>query len=98
MVSCGANVPFADREIFFGPISEYVDEHCSLIPDFVANCGMARVFAYLMLNHDEITDESIFQDVSDVIGKAIFNIFETNGNQKTKLTASAFDNAISKLI
>ena len=98
VVSCGANVPFADREIFFGPISQYVDEHCSLIPDFVANCGMARVFAYLMLNHDEITDESIFQDVSEVIGKAIFNIFETNGNQKTKLTASAFDNAISKLI
>ncbi|HET8737585.1 MAG TPA: Glu/Leu/Phe/Val dehydrogenase dimerization domain-containing protein, partial [Pricia sp.] len=41
VVSCGANVPFADREIFFGPVMEYTDEKISLIPDFISNCGMA---------------------------------------------------------
>ncbi|MEJ2004550.1 MAG: Glu/Leu/Phe/Val dehydrogenase dimerization domain-containing protein, partial [Cyclobacteriaceae bacterium] len=46
--SCGANVPFADPEIFFGPTGLYADENFSVIPDFIANCGMARVFAYLM--------------------------------------------------
>ena len=48
VISCGANVPFADKEIFFGSIMEYTDERVSLIPDFISNCGMARVFEYFM--------------------------------------------------
>ena len=47
VISCGANVPFADQEIFFGPIMEYTDNKVSLIPDFISNCGMARVFCLL---------------------------------------------------
>src|SRR5690606_19434431 len=39
VVSCGANVPFADKEIFFGPIMEHTDQRISLIPDFISNCG-----------------------------------------------------------
>ncbi|MCC7297728.1 MAG: amino acid dehydrogenase, partial [Bacteroidia bacterium] len=42
VISCGANVPFADKEIFMGPISRLADENMAVIPDFVANCGMAR--------------------------------------------------------
>jgi len=41
------NVPFADKEIFFGSIMEYTDERVSLIPDFISNCGMARVLPIL---------------------------------------------------
>ena len=48
VISCGANVPFADKEIFFGPIMEHTDYQVSLLPDFISNCGMARVFAYFM--------------------------------------------------
>jgi hypothetical protein len=50
VISSGANVPFADPEIFFGKIAEKADASLALIPDFIANCGMARVFAYLMSN------------------------------------------------
>jgi glutamate dehydrogenase/leucine dehydrogenase len=45
VVSCGANVPFVDDQVFFGPTAKYTDERISLLPDFIANCGMARVFA-----------------------------------------------------
>ena len=31
VISCGANVPFADQEIFFGPIMEDTDKKVSLI-------------------------------------------------------------------
>ncbi len=55
VISCGANVPFADKEIFFGPIMEEVDAKVSLIPDFISNCGMARVFAYFMEKKVDIT-------------------------------------------
>ncbi len=46
VISCGANVPFADEEIFLGTIANYADDQVAVIPDFIANCGMARVFAY----------------------------------------------------
>ena len=45
LISCGANVPFGDPEIFFGPTGEFADNNISVVPDFIANCGMARVFA-----------------------------------------------------
>jgi glutamate dehydrogenase/leucine dehydrogenase len=44
LISSGANVPFQDEEIFFGKTSLYADSNISVIPDFIANCGMARVF------------------------------------------------------
>src|SRR5690606_42145091 len=71
VISSGANVPFADLEIFSGPVMEYVDGQLSLIPDFIANCGMARVFAYLMQRNVEMSDDAIFSDVSDVIYRAL---------------------------
>ena len=42
---------------------EFADNNCSVIPDFIANCGMARVFRYLMNDETPITDEAIFHDV-----------------------------------
>jgi len=44
-ISCGANVPFDDPEIFYGPTMAFADESVAVIPDFIANCGMARTFA-----------------------------------------------------
>ncbi|HET9486125.1 MAG TPA: Glu/Leu/Phe/Val dehydrogenase dimerization domain-containing protein, partial [Chryseosolibacter sp.] len=69
--SCGANVPFADPEIFFGPTGLYADQKFSVIPDFIANCGMARVFAYFMENEVKIDDVSIFNDISQTIRSAL---------------------------
>lgn len=82
VISCGANVPFADKEIFMGPISEYCDNNISVIPDFVANCGMARVFAYLMQESIQLTDDAIFSDVSCVIYDAIKKIHAENPSEK----------------
>lgn len=78
VISCGANVPFADQEIFFGPVAEHTDKLVSIIPDFIANCGMARVFAYLMGENAEISDEAIFNDASLVIRKALMRLHQFN--------------------
>ncbi|MDC3105081.1 amino acid dehydrogenase, partial [bacterium] len=67
VISCGANVPFADKEIFFGPIAKKADEQVSLIPDFISNCGMARTFSYLMEKNIEMNDFAIFEAVSKTI-------------------------------
>ena len=39
VIASGANVPFADLEIFYGPIAEHADQKVSVIPDFIANCA-----------------------------------------------------------
>ena len=98
VIAPGANVPFADKEIFFGPISDYTDQNTSLIPDFISNCGMARVFAYLMGNDiDKIEDENIFKDTSDTIKKALKNVFKKNTSIKN-ISKTAFEIALKQLI
>jgi glutamate dehydrogenase/leucine dehydrogenase len=97
VVSCGANVPFADPEIFFGEIAEFTDSKLTLIPDFIANCGMARVFAFLMGNVNEITDEAIFSDTSNTIKNAIKEVHNLN-KTNTKITETAFEIALKKLM
>ena len=97
VISCGANVPFADKEIFFGPIMEAVDQKISLIPDFISNCGMARVFAYFMEKKVQMTDEAIFNDTSEIIEKAIQRTYDVNP-MKTNISARAFEIALSQLI
>ncbi|RZL12706.1 MAG: amino acid dehydrogenase, partial [Pedobacter sp.] len=97
VIACGANVPFADKEIFFGSIMEYADKHVAVIPDFIANCGMARVFAYLMGTKVDMSDEAIFNDASSVIGKAMEEVHKNN-NSKTGVSATAFEIALKQLV
>jgi glutamate dehydrogenase/leucine dehydrogenase len=97
VIACGANVPFADSEIFFGPIMEYADEHVAVIPDFISNCGMARVFAYLMQKDVEMSDAAIFNDASEVIRKALENTHKHHP-AKTKLSQTAFETALKQLV
>ena len=97
LMSSGANVPFADKAIFYGPIAEYVDTRITLIPDFIANCGMARVFAYLMSDSNvDMSDEGIFRDTSDVICRALEATHAIHSDS-TLLTATAFAKALKTL-
>ena len=97
VISCGANVPFADKEIFFGPIMEQTDERVSLIPDFISNCGMARVFAYFMERKVQMTDEAIFNDTSEIIRNAIQNVYDKSP-LKTEISKTAFEIALKQLV
>ena len=97
VISSGANVPFADKEIFFGPISKSADERVSVLPDFIANCGMARAFSYLMEDNIEMNDTSIFKAVSSTIKNAIQNTYNINNN-KTAISKTAFEIALKQLV
>jgi glutamate dehydrogenase/leucine dehydrogenase len=97
VISCGANVPFADKEIFFGPIMEATDAKVSLIPDFISNCGMARVFAYFMEKKVGMTDEAVFNDTSETIKRAIEKVHAKNSS-KVNISATAFEIALTQLV
>ena len=96
VISAGANVPFADKEIFFGPIAKKADDKISVIPDFISNCGMARTFSYLMEENIEMNDFAIFDAVSKTIKVALEKAYKQN-NTKTNLAKTAFEIALNKL-
>lgn len=97
VISCGANVPFADPQIFFGPTGEFTDSKISLIPDFIANCGMARVFGYLMQENCDMSDKGIFEDASLTIKKALLKA-HANNKSKTNIAKTAFEIALKQLL
>lgn len=97
VVSCGANVPFADKEIFMGPISQLADNNFAVIPDFIANCGMARVFAYLMKKDAVVTDVEIFKDVSNTIRQSIMRLHQFNP-KTTGISAKGLELSLTDLV
>lgn len=97
VISCGANVPFEDDGVFFGPTAEWVDKTISLIPDFIANCGMARVFAYFMHQDAVMTDEAIFGDVSSTIKRALEQVHSHHAAPQL-LSQTALEIALKKLL
>jgi glutamate dehydrogenase (NAD(P)+) len=103
LVSSGANVPFADPEIFMGPISRAVDRRIALIPDFVANCGMARVFGYLMQENIPVSAQAIFRDVATVVRNAVIGCMGeqeslSSGGNINNLSLRAYNIALDQLM
>lgn len=96
VIACGANVPFVDDEVFFGPTASYADEHTGVIPDFIANCGMARVFAYLMQPDARMTDAAIFDDTSAIIRQSLEDVIKNNASPN-KISSRALYLALKKL-
>ncbi len=99
VISPGANVPFADQEIFFGSIMEFTDQQVSLLPDFISNCGIARLFAYLMENKIDLpmSDHSIFEDTSNTIRLALEKTHRLHP-YNTNICKTAFEIALQQLI
>ena len=97
VMACGANVPFADPEIFFGATGLYADQKFSVIPDFIANCGMARVFAHFMESEVPMDDASIFNDISVTIRKALQNSHTVNP-ARTRIAQTSLEIALRQLV
>ena len=76
---------------------EETDKKVSLIPDFISNCGMARVFAYFMERRVKMTDKAIFDDTSKTIRNALKKTYEKN-NSKTNISETAFELALEELL
>jgi glutamate dehydrogenase/leucine dehydrogenase len=96
VIACGANVPFIDDGVFFGKTASWTDSQTALIPDFIANCGMARTFAYLMQPDVELTDNAIFEDVSETIKKALQEVQNVRSDG-FQLAETALQIALTKL-
>ena len=97
VISSGANVSFNDPEIFYGKTLAYADAHISVIPDFIANCGMARVFSYLMEDESVVEESAIFTDVSKTIYNALNKVYQVS-KSRTEISKTALEIALKKLV
>lgn len=71
IVACGANNPFDDPSLGDLAVQRRADRELAVIPDFIANCGMARTFAYLMADRVDLAPEAILADVRATIHRAV---------------------------
>lgn len=97
LIACGANIPFADDDIFLGQIGIHADNHVSLIPDFIANTGIARLASYLMTDKAVLTDDGVFNDVSKTIFKALKKTHSANPST-TQLAQTSLEIALNQLL
>jgi len=74
LLACGANNPFDDAATGELAVQRRADAELAVLPDFVANCGMARVFAYLMSETADLAPAAIFADVHATIHEAVARI------------------------
>ena len=87
---------FADEDIFYGPTANFADNQAAIIPDFIANCGMARTFGYLMQPNAEIHEDAIFDDVSNCVRQALQDVHHQN-QDKHGIARRSLGQAIAKL-
>ncbi len=83
--SCGANNPFRydtkQRDLSSWvldmlDLQKKADKKFAILPDFVANCGMARAFAYLMSAGSVAEAPSILSDAGATIDQAVDKVLE----------------------
>lgn len=75
LIGCGANTPFNDHMGEMG-VQVEADRTFAVIPDFIANSGMARVFAYLMEAGAEVTEQAIQADVEQRIRRTVETLLD----------------------
>ncbi len=88
LIACGANVPFNEEGLLFGELTRKIDGEIALIPDFIANCGVARLFAYLMQRNPDLSEKAIFEDIAKTMEEALNNLYN-GSNQALRLTETA---------
>jgi glutamate dehydrogenase/leucine dehydrogenase len=88
--SCGANNPFAYKTTKadvgawveeMALLQRKADRHFAIIPDFVANSGMARTFAYLMKAGARTDADSILSDAASAMDAGVDRLLEGYGKR-----------------
>ncbi len=85
VISCGANNPFAYKSTSktmsvwvrdMMALQKEADRRFAIIPDFIANCGMARTFAYLMQIGSSTDEAAILMDTGTSIDHAMDRLLD----------------------
>jgi glutamate dehydrogenase (NAD(P)+) len=96
-IACGANQPFRESRIGATRVQRMADERFTVIPDVVANCGMARAFSYLMEDGAGADTAPVFAAVDRTISTALGEVRSRLGGRETGLLGASFALALDRL-
>jgi len=86
VLACGANQPFAERGLGATSLQRAADRRFAVLPDVVANCGMARALAHLMAAPTAPSPAGLFTDLDATVARAL-----PDGARRHGLLAATLD-------
>jgi glutamate dehydrogenase (NAD(P)+) len=87
-LACGANQPFREAQLGATRVQRAADRRFTVIPDVIANCGMARAFSFLMERGAGTDAAAIFAAVDATIGHAVAEVAARAGGTRGLLAAA----------
>lgn len=96
-IACGANQPFREAKLGATRVQRMADARFTVIPDVIANCGMARAFSYLMQSSVVPGSGALFDAVDSTIALAISEITRRNGHRQSGLLAATLEHALDSM-
>lgn len=97
ILACGANQPFREARLGVTRVQRIADRRFAVIPDILANCGMARTFSYLMDGGAEAACDSILAAVDDTITATLDEVLDRAGGAPRNLLAATLDLALDRV-
>jgi glutamate dehydrogenase/leucine dehydrogenase len=97
VLASGANQPFREVRIGSTRLQQWADRRFSVIPDIVANCGMARTFSYLMEDQAEVTCHAMLRGIEHTIDDALDEVLDRTDNRPTTLLDATLDLALDRI-
>jgi glutamate dehydrogenase/leucine dehydrogenase len=97
VIASGANQPFREAHLGTTRVQRGADRAFAVIPDVIANCGMARAFSHLMQDGAPVAAGPIFAAVDDTITRSLREVLERTRGSSHGLLAAAFDLAMDRI-
>lgn len=99
MIACGANQPFREAKLGATGVQRAADARFTVIPDVIANCGMARAFSHLMENTADPRQDTAptFRAVDETITTALRDIRDLNRERPTGLLGATLAYALDRI-
>jgi glutamate dehydrogenase/leucine dehydrogenase len=96
-IACGSNQPFRESKIGSTLVAQDADRRFAIIPDILANCGMARTFSYLMEANARTETQPVFDAVNRTIAETLDEALDRAGGAETGLLAATVGLALDRI-
>lgn len=97
VVACGANQPFREQQLGSTRVHRIADGRFAILPDFLANLGMARTFSYLMEPDSVPETEAIFRAVDRSIEQGVEEMLERASREDRGLMAATLGLGLDRI-
>ena len=96
-IACGANQPFAESKMGSTRVAQYADERFAILPDILANLGMARTFSYLMEADARTGADAALRAVQSTITRTLDDVLHRNARSDAGLLAATLGLALDRV-